>query len=256
MWCVVKLGTLSVSLALSPSFSLSLSFSLLFHFFFFFFFFFSCSFSYSCSSLALAAVFCPRGAPFCCISTFSFGPALWWRAAAKAMATVCCSCRSIEGSRRSRRWSSAALIHQLATTVENQRSQTCLSLVVVVVCVCVSVCVWGEGRGGGGEEGGVHSQSSNFVNMSPDVITVYLGHFELVRSHFVLYAQISGFHVPNAACSEPVGAPISCNRSPCPLTIAIPSTNCGMSRTERCNSKCRLLLMSEKTHLNSGTVLR
>ena len=52
---------------------------------------------------ALAAVFCPRGAPFCCISTFTFGPALWWRAAARAMRTVCCSCRSIERSRRSRR---------------------------------------------------------------------------------------------------------------------------------------------------------
>ena len=54
-------------------------------------------------SPALEAVFCPRGAPFCCFSTFSLGPALWWRAAARAMRTVCCLCRSIERSRRSRR---------------------------------------------------------------------------------------------------------------------------------------------------------
>ena len=50
VWCVVKLGTLSLSLVLSPSSSLSLSFSLLSLFFsLLFLFFFSCSFSYSCS---------------------------------------------------------------------------------------------------------------------------------------------------------------------------------------------------------------
>ena len=57
----------------------------------------------STSSPALAAFSCPRGTPFCCISTFSFGPALWWRAAARSVRTVCCSCRNIERSRRSRR---------------------------------------------------------------------------------------------------------------------------------------------------------
>ena len=63
----------------------------------------SCA-SCTTSSLALAPVFCPRRAAYCCSSTcFSNGPALWWSAAARAMRTVCCSCRSIERSRRSRR---------------------------------------------------------------------------------------------------------------------------------------------------------
>ena len=91
----------------------------------------------STSSPALAAVFCPRGAPFCCISTFSFGPALWWRAAARAMRTVCCSCRSIERSRRSRRRRAApegcplSSAMKKSNTRENKGSPTCLSLVVV-----------------------------------------------------------------------------------------------------------------------------
>ena len=87
----------------------------------------------SSTSLALAAVFCPRRAPFCCISTFSFGPALWWRAAARAMRTVCCSCRSIERSRRSRRRRAAPEGCPLESAMRsqhrgNQSSQTCLSL--------------------------------------------------------------------------------------------------------------------------------
>ena len=51
--------------------------------------------SCSTSSLALAPVFGPRGAAFCC--------ALWCVAAARAMRTVSCSCRHHERSRRSRR---------------------------------------------------------------------------------------------------------------------------------------------------------
>ena len=97
----------------------------------------------SSTSLALAAVFCPRGAPFCCISTFTIGPALWWRAAARAMRTVCCSCRSIERSRRSRRRRAAPEGCPLESAMKSrqrkdQSSQTCLSL----WCLwCVVVCV-------------------------------------------------------------------------------------------------------------------
>ncbi len=49
----------------------------------------------SSTSLALAPVFGPRGAAFCC--------AVWCVAAARAMRTVCCSCRHHERSRRPRR---------------------------------------------------------------------------------------------------------------------------------------------------------
>ena len=53
----------------------------------------SCA-SCTTSSLALAPVFCPRRAAYCCSSTFfSHGPALWWSAAARAMRTAC-SCPS------------------------------------------------------------------------------------------------------------------------------------------------------------------
>ena len=45
------------------------------------------------------------------------GQALWWRAAARAMRTVCCSCRIIA----TRRWSPAALIHPLATTLHQKK---------------------------------------------------------------------------------------------------------------------------------------
>ena len=51
VWCVVKLGTHTLSLSCSLSFLLSFPFFFSLNFFslFFFFFFFSCSFSYSCS---------------------------------------------------------------------------------------------------------------------------------------------------------------------------------------------------------------
>ena len=49
VWCVVKLGTLSLSCSLSFLFSFPLFFSYLSFSLFFFLFFFSCSFSYSCS---------------------------------------------------------------------------------------------------------------------------------------------------------------------------------------------------------------
>ena len=46
----------------------------------------------------------PVGQRFCCSSTcVSFGPALWWSAAARAMAIDWCSCLSMARSRRPRR---------------------------------------------------------------------------------------------------------------------------------------------------------
>ena len=61
--------------------------------------FFSCT----SPSLALAPIIYPRKTAFYCNSTFSFGPALWWSAATRALRRVCCSCLSIDRSRRSRR---------------------------------------------------------------------------------------------------------------------------------------------------------
>ena len=91
----------------------------------------------SSTSLALAPVFGPRGAAFCC--------ALWCVAAARAMRTVCCSCRHHERSRRSRRRLATppAEGRTLHSPINSQhsctkkRSQTWLSLVVVVVVVVV-----------------------------------------------------------------------------------------------------------------------
>ena len=68
----------------------------------------------SSTSLALAPVFGPRGEAFCC--------ALWCVAAARAVRTVCCSCRSHEHSRRSPRQggSHARLSHHFATTLDKR----------------------------------------------------------------------------------------------------------------------------------------
>ena len=100
-------------------------------------------------SLALVAGFWPRGAPYCC--------ALWCVAAAKAMRTVCCSCRHHERSRRSRRRLAtppaegrtldSAIISQL--NVGKKKNSTVTNLVEpggggggVGVWWC-GVCVWG-----------------------------------------------------------------------------------------------------------------
>ena len=91
----------------------------------------SCA-SCTTSSLALAPVFCPRRAAYCCNSTFfSFGPALWWSAAARAMAIDCCSCLSMARSRRPRRrWATPVTGCPLATiaiqVTQRNNGHTCV----------------------------------------------------------------------------------------------------------------------------------
>ena len=105
----------------------------------------------SSTSLALAAVFCPRGAPFCCISTFSTGPALWWRAAARAMRTVCCSCRGIERSRRSRRRRAAPEGCPPESAMKSRHKERPKFTNLSEPCWCWCWCVWEERRREGRE---------------------------------------------------------------------------------------------------------
>ena len=75
----------------------------------------------SFTSLALAPVFGPRGAAFCC--------ALWCDAATRAMRTVYCPCRNHERSRRSRRplWRVARWTHPFARDTLKEKEFTNLS---------------------------------------------------------------------------------------------------------------------------------
>ena len=87
-------------------------------------------------------VVCPRRAAFCCISTFSLGPALWWSAAARAVAIDCCSCLSMARSRRPRRrWATHSCpLAIISSTSDTKKEGTlarkgCVVVVVVVVVV-------------------------------------------------------------------------------------------------------------------------